>query len=584
MSDWSPDEGASRRILQFALQNAVEYDGAGQVGSVMGRIMGEMAELRPHGKAVTPFVAKAVAEANALAASSGLDAVRARLAEVAPELLEKRVHERKEGLPDLPNLQPGVQPVLRFAPNPNGPLSFGHSRGVVVNALLAAQHDGLVVLRFDDTDTSVKPPDPRAYDWITEDYEWLTGRKPDRVVRVSEHLDRYHEVARDLLTAGHAYVCECSGDAFSELRKQRTDCPHRDRESQTSLDLWDQMLDGTLEPGSCVVRLKTDMTLPNPALRDWPMLRIQWGTHPVVGDRHKVWPLLDFESAVEDHDQGVTHIVRGKDLMDSTRKQTLLYQILGWTYPETLYWGRVKLHEFGSFSTSSMRKGIEEGTFSGWDDVRLPTIRAMRRRGIQAEALARFWVEMGLTQKDVAASAATFESHNTSVVDATAPRLAFVREPHATLGITHIPGEERPLGAKAPVHPEDPEMGVRHVPLVWDGKRTAVVVEQRDLDRKTPLRLKDLADLDTGDDDAYHLGDSEPSGRPIVHWLPAEGKGAGIPTVLLLPEGEELHEVRGLLEPHEHPVGTIVQLERVGYARLEAPEADGTQRLVFLHG
>ena len=94
------------------------------------------------------------------------------------------------------------------------------------------------------------------------------------------------------------------------------------------------MNDGSIEEGGAVVRVKTDLELPNPALRDWPALRIQHSPHPMVGDSYKVWPLLRFQSAIEDHLQGVTHIVRGKDLMDSTRKQTLLYKHFGWEYPE----------------------------------------------------------------------------------------------------------------------------------------------------------------------------------------------------------------------------------------------------------
>ena len=128
---------------------------------------------------------------------------------------------------------------------------------------------------------------------------------------------------------------------------------------------WNLMNDNEgYQPGDAVVRIKTDMTLPNPALRDWPALRIQTNPHPRIGDVCRVWPLLDFQSAVEDYLQGVTHIIRGKDLMDSTRKQKLLYQHFSWQYPETIYWGRVKVHEFGGFSTSQMRRDVEEGIYN----------------------------------------------------------------------------------------------------------------------------------------------------------------------------------------------------------------------------
>ena len=112
-----------------------------------------------------------------------------------------------------------------------------------------------------------------------------------------------------------------------------------------------------------------------------------------IKSKFKVWPLLDFQSAIEDHEQGVTHIIRGKDLMASTRNQTLLYEKLGWDYPETLYWGRVKIHEFGGFSTSSMREEIERGEFEGWDDPRLPTIMSFRRRGFDSKAISDFWID-----------------------------------------------------------------------------------------------------------------------------------------------------------------------------------------------
>ena len=136
-------------------------------------------------------------------------------------------------------------------------------------------------------------------------------------------------------------------------------------------------------------------------------MRIQHTHHPMVGGLYRVWPLLDFQSAIEDHEQGVTHIVRGKDLMDSTRKQSLLYDHLGWKYPETLYWGRVKVHEFGGFSTSSMRASIEAGEREGWRDLRLPTIQSLKRRGFDSQTLREFWIELGVTQKDISVSMQT---------------------------------------------------------------------------------------------------------------------------------------------------------------------------------
>ncbi|MCS5535517.1 MAG: glutamate--tRNA ligase family protein, partial [Candidatus Poseidoniales archaeon] len=133
-------------LRKYALQNALEYDGQGQVGSVMGRVMGENPDLRSRAQELTGFIASQVAEANALAVEKGLEHIRTILEDESPDALEKKVKERREGLPPLPNAEMG-KVVLRFAPNPNGPLSFGHARGVVINAELARMYDGEVILR-----------------------------------------------------------------------------------------------------------------------------------------------------------------------------------------------------------------------------------------------------------------------------------------------------------------------------------------------------------------------------------------------------------------------------------------------------
>jgi glutamyl-tRNA synthetase len=568
-------------LRKYALQNALEYDGQGQVGSVMGRVMGENPDLRSQAKQLTAFISSQVQEANALAAEKGLDHIRSILESESPDALEKKTKERREGLPPLPNAEHG-KVVLRFAPNPNGPLSLGHARGVVINTEYAKMYDGDVILRFDDTDAVVKRPDPEAYSMIEDDFTWLSGCAPDRILKASDRMEIYLEHASKTLAQGHAYVCQCTGEEFKEFRISKTVCPCRDRPTEENLQLWDEMNDGTIQPGGAVIRIRTDMTLPNPALRDWPALRIQHADHPLVGDRYKVWPLLDFQSAVEDHLQGVTHIVRGKDLMDSTRKQILLYEKFGWEYPETLYWGRVKVHEFGGFSTSQMKKDIEAGQFSGWDDPRLPTLRALRRRGYDAGAMRKFWIDLGLTQKDIAVPMSTLNSLNAKAVDAEAPRLSFVRNPCSViLDISEISLNEVTL----PIHPEHPEKGVRQWPL--EGDVIKVNIAQDDFSQPGEKRLKDFADIginhqQTGDGWMGEVIRTERLGNtPIIHWLP---QNMAQPAVLLLEEDGDLIAAEGLLELNDYPDGTIVQLERMGFAIIEGVDEGGVRRLIRLHG
>ena len=557
---WTPDETTRTMIRHVAIQNALEYEGKAAVGSVIGRVMAMREDLKQHGKSVTGLVAQEVNAANALAAEEGLDRLRAVLESEAPELLQKReTKARREGLPELTNATKG-QVVLRFAPNPNGPLSFGHARGLVINSQYREMYDGTFILRFDDTDTKVKPPMLEAYDQIVNEATWLTGRAPDRVVVASDRMDVYYEHADRMLSEGFGYVCRCSAESFREHRVNRSNCPCRSHSVSDNLALWNDMLNGRFHPGDVVVRVKTDMTLKNPALRDWPALRLQdTNDHPhprpEIGSRYVVWPLLDFQSAVEDHLQGVTHIIRGKDLMDSTRKQTLLYEHFGWNYPETMYWGRVKVHEWGGFSTSQMRLDIEEGRYEGWSDPRLPTLSGLKERGIQAGALKDFWLELGITQKDISVPLATLYAHNTKAVDAAAPRLAFVRD---AVAFTLV--GEHPPSLDLPVHPNDEAMGMRP----WKLDQSTVWLESHDLEHMD-VRLKEFADVALNDTEATLQGFERTDQRPIVHWIPQQESA---PAILIETKNNEVHRLQGQLERHEHPPGTVVQLERIGYARV----------------
>ena len=555
--DWTPDEPTDTMLWHMAIQNAIEYSGKANPGSVIGRIMGMRQDLRQYGKFLSPLIAKKVAQANNLAGEKGIDYLREILQNEAPHLLEEREKQtRREGLPELNSAQKG-KVVLRFAPNPNGPLSFGHARGIIINGEYAKEYDGELILRFDDTDTTVKPPLPEAYGIIEQEAEWLLGFKPHRIVIASDRIEEYYRHVDIMLDGGFGYVCQCSADEFREFRVSKTNCPCRENDVKQNIELWNKMLDGTFVPGDAVVRVKTDMTLKNPALRDWPALRIQdtiKNPHPRegIGSKYRVWPLLDFQSAVEDHLQGVTHIIRGKDLMDSTRKQTLLYQHFGWNYPETMYWGRVKVHEWGGFSTSQMRKDIESGKFIGWSDPRLPTIAGLSGTGIQAEALRNFWVELGVTQKDISVPLSSLYSHNTKIIDDEAPRISFIRDPV----LLELSGSEQ-TSIEIPTHPNFPAMGSRKISL----NSQQVLIESTDYG-ENKLRLKEFADFDISKNSAKLESLERSDTRKIIHWASVDSSSKS--TLKMVTDGE-IVEIKGVLEHHNLSEGDIVQIERIGY-------------------
>jgi glutamyl-tRNA synthetase len=310
------------------------------------------------------------------------------------------------------------------------------------------------------------------------------------------------------------------------------------------------------------------MSLPNPALRDWPAWRIQHEAHPMVGNSYLAWPLLDFQSAIEDHEQGVTHIIRGKDLMDSTRKQKLLYDHLGWKYPETLYWGRVSIHGSGSFSTSEIRRGIESKMYSGWDDLRVPTLRSMRRRGFDPVALRSFWVDMGVTQKDVAVAMESIEASNAASIDSTSRRISLVSDPMSIA----IQGE-LPREIVLPFHPDDEKAGTREISLASG----TAIIEKEDL--KNSFRLKGLANVESVGG-IFEIGSVErDDDRPIIHWLSPD---SSVTCELVMAIGDELNIMSCLVEDADLESGEVVQLERKGFARVEK-WSPNSRKLLWLH-
>ena len=171
-------------------------------------------------------------------------------------------------------------------------------------------------------------------------------------------------------------------------------CPCRELPPEEQLKRWNMMLDGSYKKGEAVVRIKTDLQDPNPAVRDWPALRISTTAHPRQGTKYRVWPLYNFSCGLDDHLMGVSHIIRGKEHDVNTIRQRWLQKHLGWNYPEIINVGRLGL-EVGILSKSKMRVGIEDGTYNGWDDPRLGSLVALRKRGIQPETIRATMLHVG---------------------------------------------------------------------------------------------------------------------------------------------------------------------------------------------
>ncbi len=546
------DRSAKDFLEKYALLNAAQF-GTARPDAVAKKIFAQFPDLRKERQSVLDAIEAEVTRANAL----GAEKARKRLESIAPELLAPPAPKAEKH--ELPDIAKGPV-VMRFAPNPNGPPTLGSARGLVLNDEYVKRYGGTLILRFDDTDPATKKPMPEAYDWYLEDAAWL-GLKPQQVVYASERIPEYYKVAEELIAKGKAYVCTCPKEWFKSYRDAGQECKHRNQLPADAEEQWKAMLAGQFKEGDAVLRIKTDMNHPNPAIRDWVAFRVVREAHPRVNRKFIVWPMLDFESAVEDRMLGTTHILRGKDLADSEDRQKFVYNYLGWKYPFTRHWGKILVHEWGRLSTSSIRKDIEEGKFTGWDDPRLPTLRALKRRGIRPEAVRKFLLDMGLHENDVEASLENLHAENRKRVEPSAHRYFFVHEP-VELAVKGL----EPAVAEIPLHPNKPKEGVRK--LKTNGK---VLVTKKDLTSLLPgqrARLKELCNFTLESKEppkAKFESKAVEKGLPIFHWLPA---GVGKPVRVLMPDGSE---AKGVGEPGiENEVDKVVQFERFGFVRIDS--------------
>lgn len=550
-------------IRKYALQNAVQFEGKATVGSVLGKVMAENPELRPRAKEITVLAKSIVDEINKMSPEDQRKALESE----SPELLVKESKVRKMGLPDLKNVQGEVR--MRMAPNPSGPLHVGHSRMGILNDEYVKRYGGICYNRFEDTDPA--RIDPEGYKTIPEDFAWL-GVRIDKTIIQSDRFEIYYDIAKKLLEMGKAYVCTCKPEVWRELKNKKKACPHRDQPLEEQMVRWKKMFDGSYKPEEASLNVKTDLNHPNPAIRDFVGLRIDDTPHPRTGTKYRVYPLMNLAVAVDDHLLDLTHVLRGKDHLNNTYRQMYIYDYFGWKKPVYIHYGRVSIAD-AQLSTSKMAKGIREGQYTGWDDPQLGTLRALKRRGIRPEALRRYWIETGIKEVDIEFSWKTLYSFNRALIDDGANRYFFVADP------VRIVIEDAPPGltAKAPLHPEHPERGVRSLQL---GPDHAVELSSEDLvSNPKRLRLKDMCNIELlGNGKARYIGNDLgilKEGVQIVHWVPAGSSAAEV----LMTDGSVKRGVaeNGLADAK----GKVVQLERFAYAMVE--QDSPAIRCVFTH-
>jgi len=476
-------------ILKHALKNAVDYNGKANPKFVINKILSEKKSYKKNIKEIIPKVNNIVEQVNNLS----LEEQKQRLASYKFKI--KKKIKKEETLPEVKG-----KVIMRFAPNPNGALSLGHCRQALWNWFFVQKYKGKYYVRFDDTDPKVKVPLKQAYKWIQEDLEWL-NIKIDKVHIQSSNLKNYYKYAKKLIKLNKAYVCDCNVEFWREQTRNKQPCPCR--KSKDHLKRWNLMFT-TYNEGQAVLRIKTNIKDKNPALRDWPAFRIvNQGKHPLV--KAKVWPLLNFASAIDDHELKITHIIRGIDLKISDERQKYIYKYFKWTYPKTIYTGM--LHFSGIKSTSEIRKNIELGNLSGWDDITLGTIKALRKKGFQPEAISNFIKSLGINRSDVKVDIKNLNAFNKDIVDKTANRYFIIFDPKK-IKIK----DAYEMEIQLPLHPEDSKRGFRQFRIKDE------FYVQDNLDEKTTYRFIHLFNFKNNK--FLNLDYNPNLNAKLIHWLP----------------------------------------------------------------
>ncbi len=527
----------NKQILALALNNAIKYEGKANLNAVIGAAF---SEFKNKDKLI---VIKEVKEIIKEVNSWNIEKQKQEL-----KKLKFKTKKRKErvGLPKLENTR---NLVMRFEPSPSGPLHIGHALVLLLNSEYCKRYRGKLILRI--SDTNPENIDLEAYKLIPEDARWITNNKISKVIIQSDRLKIYYKYAEQLIKKQGAYVCTCKN--FKFYADNRAECPCRNLDIKENLKRWKLMF--KKQKGYAALRIKTDILHKNPAMRDWPAFRINKHKHPRQKDKHQVWPLMNFAVAIDDHLLKVTHAIRAKDHMVNTERQAYLYKHFNWKPPMALHVGRINFKDFKVSSTET-RKLIKKKKYTGWDDIRLPFLQAFKRRGLNPEAFAKQFIEIGLSPVDKLVSYHEFMNKiyafNRDIIDKKTNRYFFVWNPKK-IKIKNAPN----LTVKAPLHPDNKKAGSR----TFKTKDQFYICDE--LNKYTTYRFMHLFNFK---DKTYTSTDYKPDlNAKLIHWLPAENN---IKVEILNDDGKI---TKGLAEStiKNLKIGDIIQFERFGFVKLD---------------
>ena len=566
------DEEIRKEIRKMTLQNAFEHEGKTQEKIILGKILGTKPEFRTKVKEISVEIAEIVSNVNQLS----IKEQKKEIDEKFPEILapKEKIQERK-GLPELKNAQQG-KVITRFPPEPNGYPHIGHAKAAIINSEYAKMYGGKFILRMDDTNPEAERMEYHAA--IKVGLEWL-GIKFDTVKNTSDDMEVFYEKGLELINSGKAYVCKCKRDDISKNRRERKDCKCSRENVDKNINNWEKM-ETKFKPGEAIVRFRGNMKADNAVMRDPVLFRIIEGKHYTLGEKYRIWPSYDFAVAIEDSIDGITHAFRSKEFELREELTDAILDALGMRKPHQGFFSRLEFKGM-PISKRVIKPLIEEGKVSWYDDPRLPTLEALRRRGIKPEAIRKFIMSLGLTKANTLAPFDALEAFNRKFVDSDSIRLFMVSDAKK-LTVNDLPMSS----VEIPNHPIK-DIGKRKIDV--DGNFYISGEDSESIKEGTQIRLLGLGNVSItkkGIELEGNFIEGEPKDIPKIQWVPqktAHEIKMLVPKILF--NGEEfnedsLEELDVYTEPHylQLKEGEEVQFVRYGYCR-----KDSQNQAIFTH-
>lgn len=567
------DEELRKEIRKMSLQNAFEHGGETRDKIILGKILGTKADLRSKVKEISPEISKIVASVNQLSSEEQEKEIKENFPEV---LAPKEKIVEREGLPELKDAEHG-KVITRFPPEPNGYPHIGHAKAAIINSEYAKMYGGKFILRMDDTNPEAERMEYHAA--IKVGLEWL-GIEFDTVKSTSDDMELFYEKGNELINSGKAYICTCKRDDISKNRRERKACKCSKGNIEKNNKDWEKMNE-KFKPGEAIVRFRGDMEADNAVMRDPVLFRIIEGKHYTLGEKYRIWPSYDMAVAIEDSIDGVTHAFRSKEF--ELRKELIdaILDALSMRKPVQGFFSRLEFKGM-PISKRVIKPLIEEGKVSWYDDPRLPTLEALRRRGIKPEAIRKFIMSLGLTKANTLAPFDALEAFNRKFVDADSIRLFMVSNAKK-LTVRNLPISY----VEIPNHPIN-DMGKRKIEI--DENFYISGDDAQSIKEGTQIRLLGLGNINITkagiDFEGEFVENGETNDIAKIQWVPqktAHEIKMIIPKTLF--NGDEfnedsLEELDVYTEPHylQLKEGEEIQFVRFGYCR-----KDSQNQAIFTH-